>query len=322
MKLFPTKSSTKSTISMVTLGLCLLALGAGVGHAFQASTLPTAEAIAQMAAVDDASAYTASRNGVVARGPAVVSELEPLAEQGASWRERAAASACIGWIQHGEQYEAFLAVDPIPTARGGLRYRGASVDRDPLYTPLLVELAVWTEPAADRRAAAVEMLQNIRDPRATEALGWVLLHDASLDVQFTAADVLARATDPAATDQLAAALRDAEDPQVRVAAAGSIGWRKDPAAVGVLLDALAHDTSSETRAAAAQSLGWLEDPSSVLALSIALNGDPDALVRRKAALALGKVGGDEAIQALQAAIESDVDAEVVRLATHSLDKLR
>lgn len=315
-------STTKSTISMITLALCLLAFGAGAGHALQASDLPVAEAVAQMATVDDAATYTATRNGLVARGPAALAELEPLAEQGTSWRERAAASACIGWIQHGPQYEAFVAVQPMPTARGGLRYRGDTVDREALYTPLLVELAVWTEPAADRRAAAVEMLQNIRDPRATEALGWVLLNDESLDVRFTAADVLARATDPAATDQLAAALRDAEDPRVRAAAAGSIGWRKDPAAVGVLLDALAHDDSGECRAAAAQSLGWLEDPSSALALTVALSSDPDALVRRKAALALGKTGGAGAIAALQAAIESDTDSEVVRLATHSLGKLQ
>jgi HEAT repeat protein len=315
-------STTKSTMTMITLGLCLLAFGAGAGHALQASTAPVAEAIAQMAAVDDVTTYTATRNGLVARGPAVLAELEPLADQGASWRERAAASACIGWIEHGAQYEAFLAVSPMPTARGGLRYRGDTADRDALYTPLLVELAVWTEPAADRRAAAVEMLQNIRDPRATEALGWVLLNDESLDVQFTAADVLARADDPAATDQLAAALRDAADARVRAAAAGSIGWRKDPAASGVLLDALAHDEAGECRAAAAQSLGWLRDPSTALALSVALAGDPDSMVRRKAAMALGKVGGDEAVQALQAAIESDTDAEVVRLATHSLGRLQ
>jgi hypothetical protein len=315
-------STTKSTISMITVGLCLLAFGAGAGHALQASNVPTAEAVAQMASVDDAAAYTTTRNGLVARGPAALAELEPLAEQGASWRERAAASACIGWIEHGEQYEAFLAVPPMPTARGGLRYRGDTVARDALYTPLLIELAVWTEPAADRRAAAVEMLQNIRDTRATEALGWVLLNDESLDVRYTAADVLARTDDPAATGQLAAALRDADDPQVRVAAAGSLGWRKDPAAAGVLLDALTHDESGECRAAAAQSLGWLRDPSTALALSVALSSDPDALVRRKAAMALGKVGGDSALQALQAAIESDPDSEVVRLATHSLGRLQ
>jgi len=311
-----------STISMVTLSLCLLALGAGAGHAMQASTMPTADAVAQMAAVDDAAAYTAARNGLVARGPAALAELEPLAEQGASWRERAAASACVGWIQHGEQYEAFLAVQPMPTARGHLRYRGDTADRDPMYTPLLVELAVWTEPTAERRAAVVEMLQNIRDPRATEALGWVLLADESVDVRLTAADVLARADDPAATDQLAVALRDADDATVRTAAAGSIGWRKDPAAAGVLLDALTHDEDGGVRAAAAQSLGWLHDPSTAIALSVALSTDPDSQVRRKAALALGKVGGEEAIQALLAAIESDPDSEVVRLATHSLGRLQ
>ena len=311
-----------STISMITLGLCLVALGAAAGNALLTDeAVSVQQAVAEMAVVVDDAAYTASRNAVVARGPVALADLEPLAEHGPTWRERAAAAACVGWIQHGEQYEAFLAVQPMPTARGHLRYRGDTVDRDPMYTPLLVELAVWTESTADRRAAAVEMLQNIRDPRATEALGWVLLNDESTDVRLTAADVLARATDPAATDQLAAALRDADDAQVRTAAAGSIGWRKDPAAAGVLLDALTHDEDPGCRAAAAQSLGWLRDPASALALIMALTDDPDSQVRRQAALALGKVGGDDAVQALQQAIESDPDAEVVRLATHALGRL-
>ena len=310
-----------STILMVTFALCLIAFGAGAGLLTD-ETVPLQQAIVDMASVDDATTYTASRNAVVARGPAALAALTPIAENAASWRERAAASACVGWIQHAQQYEAFLAVQPMPTARGHLRYRGDLVDRDPMYTPLLVEMAVWTEASADRRVAAVEMLQAIRDPRATEALGWVLLNDESNEVRLTAADVLARATDPAATDQLAAALRDAADPQVRTAAAGSIGWRKDLAAAPVLLDALAHDEDAGCRAAAAQSIGWLHDPATTMALSMALSADAAPEVRRQAALALGKVGGDDAAQALQQAIESDVDPEVVRLATYALEKLQ
>ncbi len=311
-----------STISMITLGLCVLALGAGTSHAWQASTVPVAEAVLQMAAVDDAAAYTTTRDGLVARGPAALADLELLAEGAATWRERAAASACIGWIQHAEQYEAFLAVQPAPTARGHLRYRNDTVDRDPVFTPLLVERAVWTEPAADRRLAVVEMLQTIRDPRATEALGWVLLNDESMDVQFMVADVLAAADDPAATVQLTAALRDAADPRVRAAAAGSVGERKDPTAAPALFEALSADEDGSVRATAAQALGWLHDPSTAGALGVALATDPDSQVRRKAAMALGKAGGAEAVQALQAAIEADPDAEVVRLATHSLNRLQ
>ncbi len=315
MKLFP----TKSTMSMIAVGLCVLAFGA---NARQASTVPVAEAVAQMATVDDVATYTTTRDGVVARGPAAVTELKSLAERGDSWRERAAAMACIGWIEHRTTYEAFLAVEPMPTARGGLRYRGDTVDRDSVYTPLLIERAVWTEPAADRRAAAVEMLHNIRDPRATEALGWVMLHDESIDVQFTAGDVLAAATDPAATAQLVTALRDAEDPQVRAAAAGSVGERKDPTAAPALLEALQGDEDGAVRAVSAQALGWLHDPSASAALSAALTTDPDPQVRRKAAMALGKTGGEEAVAALEACIESDADSEVVRLATHALGRLQ
>lgn len=311
-----------STISMITLGLCVLAFGAGTGHARQASNVPVAVAVVQMASVDDGATYTTTRDGLVARGPAALADLELLAEGAATWRERAAASACVGWIQHAERYEAFLAVQPAPTARGHLRYRNDTVDRDAAFTPLLVELAVWTEPAADRRFAAVEMLQSIRDPRATEALGWVVLNDESLDVRLMAADVLAATDDPAATAQLTAALRDAADPLVRAAAAGSVGERKDPTAAPALLDALATDEDGAVRATAAQALGWLHDPSTSGALGVALATDPDSQVRRKAAMALGKSGGEDAVVALQAAIASDLDSEVVRLATHTLNRLQ
>lgn len=272
------------------------------------------------AAADDGAGYVAQRDALVADGAELLPALGEVAEQGA-WRDAAAASAVIGWIEQGEAYATFQGQAPRPTASGHLRYGPPHEPPGTDLVPLLVEQLVWTEDDDGRRTAAVDLLQRKRDARATRPLAWALVEDPSDTVRRAAAQALERSEDPAATGALIAALPTLTSGDVRQAVVAALAWRKDAASVPALTRVLTSDDHDGCRANAAQALGWIGEESALTTLASALASDPSAEVRSHAALALGRLGGSEARAALELAVEADADAEVVRLATHALERL-
>ena len=313
----------KTTTIAVACGLAL-ALGAAASAGLADRSDDTADVadLLARAAHDEAAGYTATRDALVARGAEVLPALHAIAGNSGSWREAAAASACAGWIEFGEAYEAFASVSPRATASGMLRYGRPDMPREATVdlAPLLVERLVWTESDESLRTAAVDLLQRERDPRATRPLAWALLADPSPTVRRATVDALERATDPTATAALLDALAELDDDSLREAVAGALGGRKDVAAVPALRALLGESQHDATRARAAQSLGWIGDAAALPELTNALDGDPAAEVRQHAALALGRLGDDDARAALGRAIAGDPDAEVVRLANHALER--
>ncbi len=273
-----------------------------------------------LAAEADAAGYIAVRDLLIEQGEEALPGLRSVAEAG-SWRESAAARACIGWIEQGDDYRAFGAAMPRPTASGLLRYGPPQLPRDADLVPLLVERMLWTEGDEELRTAAVDLLQRERDGRATAPLAWALRTDPSERVRQAASQALERSDDPAATRALRDALPTLESGALREAVAGALGWRKDATAVPALVALLAGDEDDGCRARAAQSLGWIGDERALSTLTTALGSDPAAGVRQHAALALGRLGSDEARAALEQAVDTDADSEVVRLATHALGRL-
>lgn len=272
------------------------------------------------AAADDGAGYVAHRDMLVADGAELLPALSEVADHGA-WRDAAAASAVIGWLEQGETYATFQAQTPRSTASGHLRYGPPHEPPGADLVPLLVEQLLWTEANEGRRTAAVDLLLRKRDARATQPLAWALVEDPSDKVRQAAAQALERSDDPGATAALVAALPAVSNGAVREFVVAALAWRKDAATVPALLGVLASDDHDGCRANAAQALGWIGEPSALDSLADALASDPAAQVRQHAALALGRLGGAEAQAALELAIEADADPEVVRLATHALEKL-
>jgi HEAT repeat protein len=180
-------------------------------------------------------------------------------------------------------------------------------------------IRVLRRAGSDMRAEAVQILADMRDPKATEALmreaergdktlralvgqalkqvdpeqkyaaAVRLLADAQRGLRLAAIGVLTAVGSPHALDALLHTLKRDRDPQARAAAAQAIGSMHDRRGVPGLLDVL-EDADEQVRAAAARALGVLGDRAAIDALVRVHAGDPHPEVRAAA---------DEAIAALE-----------------------
>ena len=157
-------------------------------------------------------------------------------------------------------------------------------------------LARGEDPEETIRAAAIEHLPFIDDPRVFEAVQKGL-GDASAKVRAAAARALARIENHGAHDALLWALRDA-DLWVRYYAARALGERGDRSAVPALVTSASTDAAPHVRIAAFDALGLIGDLGAVPALlECAVHEDED--VAAAALRALGTLGAAEALTPLQ-----------------------
>ncbi|HEX7117993.1 MAG TPA: M56 family metallopeptidase [Longimicrobiales bacterium] len=178
-------------------------------------------------------------------------------------------------------------------------------------------IAALRDSVASVRAAAVQALGEIEDPRAVPALGAVARSDSDAEVRRSAIWALGEIGDPAAVPALGAvaASGDAEVAGMAVWALGEIG---DPAAVPALSAAL-RNSDPGVRRRAAWALGEVGEEAGVTPLAAALD-DAVADVRRMAAWALGEIAPDRAPAALTAAL-GDENAEVRKIVAWALGEI-
>ena len=195
------------------------------------------------------------------------------------------------------------------------------------------------------RAAAVESLGKLKDPRAVEALV-PLLQDDDYDVRRADVEALGQIGDARSIGPLVLALKD-EQSSVRSIVGGALrridyNWEKSDAAKAVLpeLKAALKDKEYWVRQAAAQAmqkisdvraqepalLGGMTDPlqykrqAAADALLEAL-GDLDRDLRQAAAEGLGRIGDGRANESLVEALQ-DPDRWVRTAAAQALESLQ
>jgi HEAT repeat protein len=134
------------------------------------------------------------------------------------------------------------------------------------------------------RAAAIDTLAQLKDPRAVKPLIAVLRRDKKYNLRAAAARALGRIGDVQALDPLIASLED-RNPNVHPAVAEALGEIGDARAVEALADALGSRFASE---AAARALARIGTPATVEPLVAALR-DGRRDVRKAAAEALVQI---------------------------------
>ncbi len=172
--------------------------------------------------------------------------------------------------------------------------------------------------SADARTEIVQILADIRDPRATEALmrelesqdmslrrlaaealqkvdpehkyvaAVHLLNDVHRSVRTAAAGVLAALGNPKALDALLATLQRDSDPQARAAAAHAVASLHDRRGLSALISAL-RDSDDRVRSAAAAGLATLGDRTALPQLMDVHTGDPHPNVRDAAEKAIASL---------------------------------
>jgi HEAT repeat protein len=216
---------------------------------------------------------------------------------------------------------------------------GLAARKDRSVVPDLV--AALKASDADVRQRAARVLEDLKDPRASEPLTERLADRESL-VRRDAAAALGKASDQHAVPGLLALLEDPdEDEVVRAQAATSLGEIGDPRGIAPLMQCLGEieecgpalaripgslerlqaaqaDPAAKVRAAAATGLGYLEDPVAVDALVRALS-DETVMVRERAAAALGRYPDPRSAGALGAAA-GDPNPSVRRAAVEALGR--
>ena len=201
----------------------------------------------------------AVKNGKPARGP---DDLYTMNEQQSRIldvaRQAAEALGNIGSPALPDLMAAFKDKDLNQYAYAGLVKMGA-----PAVDALVAEVK---DPKSAVRQDAVQVLGDIKDPRAVESLVGVL---EVKDLQWYAALALGKIKDPHAVEPLIAAL-NGKDPEFRERVALSLGDIKDPRADAALTAAL-KDPELRVMRAAASALGQIADPQAVNVLLAALH---------------------------------------------------
>ncbi len=154
----------------------------------------------------------------------------------------------------------------------------------------------------DTRAEIIQILADIRDPRATEAL-LRELEGRDMTIRRLAAEALNR-VDPERKYVAAIHLLDDMQRSVRTAAAGVLAALGNPKAIDALIRAIKHDSDPQARAAAAHAVGALHDRRGLNPLLQALE-DADDRVRIAAANALATLGDRTALPSLTHIHEAD-----------------
>jgi HEAT repeat protein len=143
------------------------------------------------------------------------------------------------------------------------------------------------------RAAAAEVLGEIKDPRAVEPLIRAVLRDSYEYTRAAAAWALALMEDPRAIAPLITALSDAH-PDVRTAAELALA-RMGPRSVDPLIKVLNRRGTAALRNSAVRALGGINDPNVVDPLLKALD---EAALRDSAVIALGETQDPRAVEPL------------------------
>ena len=168
------------------------------------------------------------------------------------------------------------------------------------------------------RAAAVQSLGQIQDPRAIAALSKALKEDTDARVRQAAAEALGNIDDNRAVPALLDALKTEKSASVRRQIVEALSEIDDPSATSGVA-ALARDGDVQVRRAVAQALGEFEDPDGVSAL-LAMARDDDAEVRREVAESLGEIENSNSLDALTM-LAKDVHPDVRMHAINSLGNL-
>lgn len=172
--------------------------------------------------------------------------------------------------------------------------------------------------SADARGEIVQILADIRDPRATEAL----LREAEsgdMSLRKLVAEQLHR-IDPERKYIAAAHMLNDVQRNVRIAAAGILASLGNPKALEELIKTLQKSGDPQTRAAAAEAIGKLRDRRGLATLMTALD-DHDDRVRIAACDALALLGDRTARDALMRLHESDPHPAVRDAAVKAINAL-
>ena len=187
-------------------------------------------------------------------------------------------------------------------------------------------LPVLTIPDPDVRKFVVDILGDIRDPRAVTELITRLVEDADENIRVAAAEALGKIRDPRAVDALLGCLNRYDQGWIDHAAAEALGEIGDVRALGPLLAALDRSTLREP---VLESLGKIGDANTIDPLIVSL-ADPLRIVREVSIVAIAAVyrkstGSDrlKIIEAVRARIsESAVNylEEILITSTGDLQK--
>lgn len=172
--------------------------------------------------------------------------------------------------------------------------------------------------SADARGEIVQILADIRDPRATEAL----LREAEsgdMSIRKLVAEQLHR-IDPERRYIAAAHMLNDVQRNVRIAAAGILATLGNPKALEELIKTLQRSGDPQTRAAAAEAIGKLRDRRGLATLMTALD-DQDDRVRIAACDALAQLGDRTASNTLMRLHESDPHPAVRDAAMKAINAL-
>lgn len=173
--------------------------------------------------------------------------------------------------------------------------------------------------SADARVEIIQVLADMRDPRATEAL----MREAEkgdMTIRSLAAQALQR-VDPDRKYIAAVHLLSDVHRNVRTAAIGLLAALGNPNALDALIKTLEHDRDAQARSAAALAIGTLHDRRSLQPLIETLD-DKDERVRVAAAGALGALGDRTALEPLMRMHESDPDPEGRTAADNAIRKIQ
>jgi len=173
--------------------------------------------------------------------------------------------------------------------------------------------------SADVRAEIVQVLVDMRDPRATEAL-MLEAERGNMSVRSLAAQALNR-VDPERKYIAAVHMLSDVHRNVRTAAAGILAVLGNPKALDALTTTLTNDRDPQARSAAALAVGMLHDRRSLQPLIEALD-DHDDRVRVAAAGALSALGDRTALEPLMRMHENDPHPEGRSAAEKAITKLQ
>jgi HEAT repeat protein len=154
----------------------------------------------------------------------------------------------------------------------------------------------------EARAEIAQILVDMRDPRATEAL-LRESESADMSIRRIAAQALNR-VDPEHKYIAAIHMLNDMHRNVRVSAAGILASLGNPGSLEALIKMLARERDPQARAAAAHAIGTLKDRRGLQPLIDALQDD-DERVRISAIKALAHLGDRTALPALMELHEND-----------------
>lgn len=197
------------------------------------------------------------------------------------------------------------------------RALGLARMHDPRAVQPLRRMLADESGAPERRAEAVELLQELAGQEAKDELG-LLLSDPSKRVAVAAAVALGRLGDDDGLELLYDTVFSHPSPSVRDEAAFALARLNDDFALEQLVEALGR-TDHAVREQAVRMLGRLQNPAASRPLIDMLD---EYRVRYLVVLALGKIGGPDAYDALMNVLDEEQRTDVRGYAVVGLGWIR